>query len=69
MSSLIASGARHPGLSECQDGQLVVGDDVVDHGSFVDDRAGVKQTADDAERRGSRSGWTRVGLDASEGSC
>ena len=59
MSSLIASGARHPGLSECQDGQLVVGDDVVDHGSFVDDRADVEQTAD-------CSHWTRVGLDASE---
>jgi len=38
----------------------------VDHGSFVDDGAGVEQTADDAGRRGSRSGWTRVGLDTSE---
>ena len=68
MSSLIASGASDVTQvsvsARTAIGQLVVGDDVVDHGSFVDDRAGVEQTAGDAGRRGSR--WTRVGLDASE---
>ena len=51
---------RQPGLRERQNGELVVGDDVVDHGGFVDDGAGVEQADGDVGRSGSRSGWSRV---------